>query len=219
MSVAERKLTRELIEIDESKQTELKLVFQQSSAHLLSRSAPSVAAHICKTFIQTAKSNEIVLPSQLLRSSCGVCNSVWIPGYNLLVLSRKRRKLKNAARTAKLINWRTDTVADKGSELCYICLACEKVTRFAYSDMDSKLEVMDEKPTNGRQIPESVLNISSETEGKTTSGQSSRKRQKLRKQNTLQMMLAKSRAEKVAKSTNPGPSGINLMDMMKSSDK
>ncbi|KAJ8101412.1 hypothetical protein POJ06DRAFT_96441 [Lipomyces tetrasporus] len=233
----------------------------QSSAHSLVRSSPAIASHLYGKFLETASTKYIKLPTQLARSACAACNTVWIPGYNLQVYlhsfraktpaSPAKRKDKRQREADKIVKEHldhriisvdskkieinnlppeNDKVMDgkdkrgKFTVLCYICLTCTHITRFSIPDINSSLQ--------GKNIVSRVMETPTSTpqkaggsEGQRTPVQdtpssaklstsaSSRKRQKMRKQNSLQQMLAKVKAEKSERQGN----GLNLMDIMKSS--
>ncbi|KAK9368435.1 hypothetical protein V1509DRAFT_622896 [Lipomyces kononenkoae] len=231
----------------------------QTSAHALIRQSPAIATHLYGRFIQRANTKDISLPSQLARSACAACDTVWIPGYNLQVLlqnSHKRnstlpakRKDKRQRQTAKSakdhfeqdvisadsskstsnnVSPRDNRTVKDGSSrehrnkvLCYLCLTCGNVTRFSIpsSSQGSQKNI----PQVDIQTPVSTPQKGGSTFGvhtpvndppsstKLSTSASSRKRQKMRKQNSLQQMLAKAKAERSEKQV----SEMKLTDIMK----
>ncbi|KAK9322629.1 hypothetical protein V1517DRAFT_129199 [Lipomyces orientalis] len=110
--------------------------------------------------------------------------------------------------------------------LCYLCLTCTHITRFAIPDINLSSQGKNivsrlmETPTSTPQKAGGSEGLRTPVQdtpssAKLSTSASSRKRQKMRKQNSLQQMLAKVKAEKSERQGN----GLNLMDIMKSSSK
>ncbi|KAK9331640.1 hypothetical protein V1520DRAFT_64633 [Lipomyces starkeyi] len=235
----------------------------QTSAHSIIRQSPAIASHLYGSFREIANTKFMSLPSQLARSACAACNTVWIPGYNLQVLlhtshskktaSLAKRKDKRQRQTDKIVKEhieqdnrnadlkkfanngvlpKKETVIDCKNQiyhkkvLCYFCLTCGHMTRFsipginAVSQNKNIVPTAIETPTSTPQRAGGNFGINipaqdSPSSTKLSTSASSRKRQKMRKQNSLQQMLAKAKAEKSEKI----PSGMKLMDIMKSANK
>ncbi|KAK9240524.1 hypothetical protein V1525DRAFT_453967 [Lipomyces kononenkoae] len=233
----------------------------QTSAHSLVRQSPAIASHLYGRFLERANTKDIRLPSQLARSACAACNTVWIPGYNLQVLlhnsrkenspriaKRKDKQQRQSAKKAKEnveqdrispdsskvtssnVSLRDNQTAVDGSSggngnkiLCYICLTCGNVTRFSVpsaslgSQNKSILQIDIQAPVSTPQKGSGAFGVHTPVQDppsstKLSTSASSRKRQKLRKQNSLQQMLAKAKAERSGKQA----SEMKLMDIMKS---
>ncbi|KAK9352043.1 hypothetical protein V1523DRAFT_415019 [Lipomyces doorenjongii] len=233
----------------------------QTSAHSIIRQSPAVASHLYGSFREIANTKFINLPSQLARSACAACNTVWIPGYSLKVLlhdshskkivSLAKRKDKRQRQTDKIVKEgieqnNTDAALKKFANngvfpkketidfrdqiyhklvLCYICLVCGHMTRFSIpginvvSQSNNIVPTVIETPTSTPQRAGGSFGIitpiqDSPSSTKLSTSASSRKRQKMRKQNSLQQMLAKAKAEKSEKNQT-----MKLMDIMKSATK
>ncbi|KAK9385691.1 hypothetical protein V1515DRAFT_607615 [Lipomyces mesembrius] len=222
----------------------------QTSAHTIIRQSPAIASHLYGSFREIANTKFINLPSQLARSACAACNTVWIPGYNLQVLlhtshskktaSLAKRKDKRQRQTDKIVKEHIEqdnTNADLKKSanidcknqiyhkkvLCYICLVCGHMTRFSIpginvvSQSKNIVQTAIETPTSTPQRAGGNFGLitpvqDSPSSTKLSTSASSRKRQKIRKQNSLQQMLAKAKAEK----SENNQSRMKLMDILKS---
>ncbi|KAK9381997.1 uncharacterized protein V2V93DRAFT_366144 [Kockiozyma suomiensis] len=231
----------------------ISLVYLQTAAHSLARTSPAISSHIYARFVESAAVNNIILPVQLERSACSACNAVWIPGYNLLImllhnrktsekkvfkkrLDRRQRleRLKHANEHMSLrepLSNKTESESSlsklgKNEQLlCYVCLSCEKVTRFVIPDLHASAapvstEISTPVSTPGKQLSNNLRDSiqtpqNTPNSEKSSTGSSSKKRQKARKQNSLQMILAKAKAEREGKKEG----GMSLLDMMKTASK
>ncbi|KAK7203912.1 hypothetical protein BZA70DRAFT_296757 [Myxozyma melibiosi] len=211
------------------------LVHLQSAAHSLARTSPALAAHIYQRFVETAAEEGVVLPVQLARMACAGCHAVWVPGYNLKVVRSSESSSNNNSNNN---NNDSTKPLSQGKILCYICLSCERVTRFTSTDppktqpstplpslippassTPSRPHPLSSSSSSSSQVstassPRTPLQTAPSAADKVATGSSGKKRQKMRKQNSLHMMLAKAKAEREGKQ-----GGLGLLDMMKSAGK
>ncbi|KAK9472307.1 uncharacterized protein V1510DRAFT_417893, partial [Dipodascopsis tothii] len=173
--------------------TSITLRHLQSAAHLYSQIAPDVSAHVYGKFLDLAEDRGVTLPDTLSRAACPACRTIWVPGQNVDVTLR-RRTLAGASRPVReaLSTGRRNR---RAKVMRYSCRTCFNTTEFMIPNGTAP-EPTAATPTSTAPAP----------------AESGKKRQKMRKQNTLQAMVANSKAK--AKKETGG--SLSLMDLMKS---
>jgi ribonuclease MRP protein subunit SNM1 len=189
--------------------TAARLRYLNDSAHLLAYSAPSTAAFLQSRYNKVLEDEGESVPDARNREICGACgfNMLWNPIYlpaKLEPESKKQKKRQQKAHDA------TDEVKKR----VLLCRMCHSKTQFNLpiarrTRRAAKFNIS--LPAAAPSTPAAAI-LNPPGKASSERGGSTRKRAKGRKQQSLQAMLAKSKAEAAA--MQPG-FGLDLMDLMK----
>lgn len=204
------------------------LLHVQTAAYAYLEQAPALSSYLYSRFIDLADSRNVVLPDALSRSACAACHTIWIPGCNVSVALERRGTAfpekasgeNDASHKASKAN-----MSFRQKVIIYRCGMCSNSTEFRIPNdptlLPKKLRISKEKSSKSavkyrnsfdvERADSNKASTSGSGSAETMSGSSSKKRQKLRKQNTLQSIVASAKA----KAKSEKESGLSLMDIMK----
>jgi RNase P subunit RPR2 len=169
------------------------------ASHLLHASSPSTSAFLQAQYNKVAHENDVAVPEERKRKVCVSCGAILIPG----ITSRTSTVKKNPKR-----------INSVGKKAFIECQKCNARIEYTVEPATPKKMKASRKDSLA---PKALANVSSDLHsvGKQLLENTSKKRKRPRKSNSLQALLARSKAE-AADSTNTGFT-LDLKDLLKGS--
>jgi len=166
------------------------------SSHLLYASSPSTSAFLQSQYNKVADENDAAVPDERKRKICASCGSILIPGIT--------------ARTSTVKKYPKRLI----SEMAFIeCRKCNARTEYT---VEPAVPKKTKAPRKEPLAPKARANISSGLQSTAKQlAENGKKRSRPRKSNSLQALLARSKAE-AAGSTNTSFT-LDLKDLLKGS--
>ena len=182
--------------------TKARLKHLDHASHLLYASSPSTSAFLQAQYNKVADENDVVVPEERKRKICISCGTILIPGITA------------RASTVKKPSKRLNSVGKLKHKTAFIdCQKCNARVEYAVEPATPKKPKATRKDSLASRTP---ANVSSDlhSAGKQLA-ERGKKRARPRKSSSLQVLLARSKAETTS-STNMG-FALGLKDLLKGS--
>ncbi len=201
-----------------------RLRYLNDAAHLLTTTSPATSSYMMSQYNKVAFDHDLTLPEARRREVCGACGNIMVIGWSCHAypqagLEKETRPSEGSSAI------RSSEGSPTRMNMIYECRICNRKTRQGFQKRNNEkqrpsrqgtLQSMPSRPIDYAVVTTTSTIQSSIKPSSVNTG--SKRRAKARKQSGLQAMLARAKAE----NTSSGPSGsfgLDLMDLMKSSQR